>query len=122
MPPPDADEEVEAWRIERLAARRAALGEDDGDGPPIESVPTHDEVGPGTFDCHEALHTASLAMDFVDRHLLDHDAILTNPEWFRLAHRAFEQLFDLYQAIGAAHLGAKDEGRRPNEFTTENDG
>jgi len=29
---------------------------------------------------------------------------LSNPEWFRMAYRAHETLFNLYQTIGAFHL------------------
>jgi len=51
MPPHDTDEEVEAWRIERLAARRSSLGEDDEDGLPIESIQIPSETIRGASLC-----------------------------------------------------------------------
>ncbi len=59
---------------------------------------------PGTFGCHEAMHMASVAMEMVDRHLCEHPAIKGNEAWFHLAGRAFDALFELYQAIGAEHM------------------
>lgn len=32
--------------------------------------------------------------------LLEHDAVRPRPEWWQLAERAHQALFDLYQAIG----------------------
>lgn len=72
---------------------------------------------PGSFGCHEALHTAALLMDVVDQRLCEHPAILANAEWYRLARAAHAKLFDLYQAIGAAHLGSGG-----GEFIAENGG
>ena len=60
---------------------------------------------PGTHGCHEALHVASMLGDFVDEQLCNHPAVLLNPEWYRLASTAQDVLFELYQAIGNAHLG-----------------
>ena len=59
---------------------------------------------PGTFGCHEALHMASVARDFVEEHVCNHPTIGLNPEWEALANKACEALFDLYQAIGREHL------------------
>ncbi|HEV7305191.1 hypothetical protein [Ensifer sp.] len=64
-----------------------------------------EKFSPGTHGCHEALHVASMLGDLVDGRLCDHPAVLMVPEWYALAERAQEALFDLYQAIGAAHLG-----------------
>lgn len=61
---------------------------------------------PGTFGCHEALHMACFLMESVDRELLSHGAVITNPAWFALANQAFASLHALYQAIGAAHVEA----------------
>lgn len=67
---------------------------------------------PGSFGCHEALHTTSVAMDMIDGHVLEHPAIVANPEWFRLAAEAHGALFALYQAIGELHLPAMgDDGK-----------
>ncbi len=59
---------------------------------------------PGTLSYHEALHTASIVMDQADRHLLEHRAIILDPEAYTLAHEAFTALFNLYQHLGAKHL------------------
>ena len=59
---------------------------------------------PGTFGCHEALHMASVARDFVEEHVCNHPTIGLNPEWQALADKACEALFELYQAIGKEHL------------------
>jgi hypothetical protein len=40
----------------------------------------------------------------VGMELLEHRAVILNPEWYQLAHRASDALFELYQAIGGAHL------------------
>lgn len=67
----------------------------------------HDDAAnfaPGTFGCHEAMHMASVLMLMVDENLVESPAVIMNPEWFALAHKAHGALFDLYQAIGAAHI------------------
>ncbi|MBB5573067.1 MULTISPECIES: hypothetical protein [Rhizobium] len=62
------------------------------------------QFAPGTFGCHEAMHTTSLMLDMTDDHLLQHPAILAIPEFYRLAGDVHEALFALYQAIGEKHL------------------
>lgn len=69
-----------------------------------------EKFSPGTHGCHEALHVASMLSALVDERLCDHPAVLLVPEWYALAERAQEALFDLYQAIGAAHLGGENRG------------
>jgi hypothetical protein len=77
----------------------------------------------GSFGFHEAVHTASIVLDLVDDQLLHHPAIAGNDEWFRLAARASEALFNLYQAMGAAQLAVRpaDEGIRPEDLNASND-
>ncbi|MQX70114.1 hypothetical protein [Sinorhizobium meliloti] len=65
---------------------------------------------PGTHGCHEALHVASMLGDLVDGQLCNHPAVLLNPEWYSLAEKAQDALFELYQAIGNAHL--RDSGEQ----------
>lgn len=95
-------EEIEQDRIERLAA-----GADDRESTPEELIA---DFAPGTFGCHEALHTASIVMNLVDERLCEHPAILANPDWYRLASEAHTALYNLYQAIGARHIGDEVEG------------
>ncbi len=82
-------------------------------------------VAPGTFACHEAMHMTSVVMDNIDQHIADHPAIAANPEWFRLATRASETLFRLYEEIASLHLalaGDGDGGTRPENLNSSNDG
>lgn len=77
----------------------------------------------GSFGFHEAVHTTSIVLDLVDDQLLHHPAIAGNSEWFRLAAKASEALFNLYQAMGAAQLATRstDEGKRPEDLNASND-
>src|SRR5947209_6801612 len=54
--------------------------------------------------CHEALHMASVVQDIVERHVLNHPAIVLNPDWYRRAYHASTELAALYQDIGRASL------------------
>ena len=85
--------ESEQQRIEALAER------DSGGDPDWRAC-----SAPGTFGCHEALHVSSLLMDLVATQLLEHEAVVQNSDWYRLADEAHTALFNLYQAIGAVHL------------------
>jgi hypothetical protein len=79
--------------------RQRSLAERDAEEPGWRA-----RYAPGTFGCHEALHMTSVFADTIGFRLLDHGAIIQNPEWYALADRAFQALGDLYQAIGAVHL------------------
>lgn len=68
-----------------------------------------DAYKPGTSGCHELLDRVSLLMDMADRYVVEHPACLARPEWYALADRAAEALRQLYQQVGAEHLGAEDE-------------
>ncbi len=72
--------------------------------------PDAKRFGPGTFGCHEAMDRTSVLMGLVGE-LAEHDAIRLNPQWERLATKAHDALFDLYQKIGMVHLTA-DEWRK----------
>lgn len=61
-------------------------------------------IEPGSFGMHEALHTTSVVMEIVASHVMESPAIVKDPELYRLAHQAHENLFNLYQAIGNEHL------------------
>lgn len=84
----DTDEEIERERQEKLA------GFDDL----VEA-----NFAPGSFGCHEALHTAHLMADTVEGHILNHPAIVLNAAWYRRAHRAVHEIAALYQEIGSLH-------------------
>lgn len=87
-------DEIEAERIERLEQ----LDREHADQPGWR-----ERFAPGSFGCHEALHTASILQAVLDDHLLDHPAVVLDPECFALASRASEALAELYQAIGERH-------------------
>ena len=53
---------------------------------------------------HEALHMSLFLTNAVGTELMEHAAVKENDEWAALAEKAHEALFDLYQAIGGAHL------------------
>lgn len=113
----DTDEEIEAFRLERLEA----LAED----REMAAAELVAESQAGSLRFHEALHTASLVLDFNDRHLADHPAVVANPAVYQLAHKAHEYLFALYQRLGEIdfdHDRPVDEGIRPDQLTSENDG
>lgn len=59
---------------------------------------------PGTLGCHEALHMASRYLEHIDADLVEHPAIMLRSDWYRMAREVHSKLFDLYQAIGKAHL------------------
>jgi hypothetical protein len=61
---------------------------------------------PGSSGCHELLDRTALFADMLEQHLLEHPACLANPEWYLLAEQSAAALRDLYQRIGADHLGA----------------
>lgn len=62
---------------------------------------------PDSYFRHEALHMASFLMDAVDRELMEHDYVKSEPDCRALAEKAHQALFDLYQLIGAKHLEDK---------------
>lgn len=83
------DTEIEKERLTALAATE---------------IEDPDKFIPGSFGCHEALHTASVFMEMVYSHLVVHPTILQDSEFYRHAHDAHDALLKLYQAIGAKHL------------------
>lgn len=93
--PDDTPEELEA---ERLKAIRQL---------DLDTPDWREDFSPGTHGCHEALHVASIYTDNIFRDLAGHPAIVADPKWYSLAMKAGNALFDLYQAIGAVHLGKR---------------
>jgi hypothetical protein len=67
-----------------------------------------DAYRPGTPGCHELLDRTSMLSDVLERHLLEHPACVANPGWYRLAEQAVAALNELYQQVGAEHLGAEE--------------
>ncbi len=71
------------------------------------------ENAPGSFGCHELLDRTAMFADAVERHILDHPACIANSDWYSLADTAATSLRELYQLVGAAHMGADVEASEP---------
>ncbi len=65
----------------------------------IEAIDPADVAVDG-IGYHQALHASYICLDNVDRHLLNDAVILSDPEFFALAEKAHEALFELYQKFG----------------------
>jgi hypothetical protein len=65
-----------------------------------------EQYKPGSFGCHELLDRAAMTSDMVDQLILSHPACLQNAEWYALAEQASTALAELYQRVGAEHMGA----------------
>jgi hypothetical protein len=59
---------------------------------------------PGGFGCHELLDRSHLLCQQIEDWLLSHPSCFQNPDWFKLAFDAADNLHRLYQLVGAAHL------------------
>lgn len=71
----------------------------DMDAPPKKVRSTMSKLD--QFTRHEAMHTASIATDFVSDHLVDHHWIAAHPELKDKAEAIVSSLYDLYRAIAA---------------------
>ena len=88
------DSEVENERLRLLEDAREGMEPD-----------WADSFRPGSFGCHELLDRTSTVGGAVDEMLVSHPSCLLNPEWFALPERAMSALHELYQKVGAVHLG-----------------
>lgn len=68
------------------------------------------QFAPGSFGCHELLDRVARAAEQLERDLLEHPACVANGQWYGLADEAATALHELYQRIGALHLGADAGG------------
>jgi hypothetical protein len=64
-----------------------------------------EQYKPGSFGCHELLDRAALTSDMVEQLILSHPACFQNVEWYALAEQASAALAELYQRVGAEHMG-----------------
>lgn len=87
-------DEVEHERLEQISELAAESGEKWVDG-----------YRPGSPGCHELLDRTALLSDMLERHLLSHPACVANSGWYMLAEQAAAALRELYQQVGAEHLG-----------------
>lgn len=65
-----------------------------------------ERYAPSTLGFHEAVHTASLAADFVARGLLDHPSVVLDPGLYARATAALDALLELHTALTLVHVGA----------------
>jgi hypothetical protein len=97
---------TDALKLEEVEQdRQQILNEAAEDNAPNWS----DQFQPGSFGCHELLDRTALVSDLLQRYVLTHPACAINPNWYALADQAATALCELYQQIGAAHLGEKHE-------------
>lgn len=77
---------------------------------------------PGTLGCHEALHTARMIFELVDKELCEHPAIKLNDEWLNFAAAARGFLMALYLSIGEKHFPDVEDEIKTAINTTERAG
>ena len=65
--------------------------------------------GPGTMGCHELIHILSIAVGFVEDHVVNHGTMELHPTWKKKAERAVAILADLYSTIGQKHFEQSSE-------------
>lgn len=104
----ESDEEIERFRLEQLKEWNEA---EEGSPPGVSDDPASAEYA-------VALHITYIGVDYAARFLMEDHAILSNPNWFRMAYRAHETLFNLYQTIGAYHLSPEGEEQQTTRQTS----
>ena len=102
------DSETESDRLERIEQ----LVGDSGPG-------WSEDYKPGSFGCHELLDRTSTLAEHVEHLILSHPSCVLDPEWYALAESAASALRDLYQRIGAVHLGGDVAGTNQAPMTTD---
>jgi hypothetical protein len=97
----DSEEERQQRLLDIEQERQEKLQEMATDEGPNWS----EDYKPGSFGCHELLDRTLLAGDTVEEFVLSHPACALQREWYELAEQAVSALRELYQRIGAEHLG-----------------
>ncbi|OJU50097.1 MAG: hypothetical protein BGO03_09510 [Mesorhizobium sp. 61-13] len=92
--------EYERDRRKALRERRKSWARD---GIELET-----QFGPGSFGFHEAFHVSNMIVELMQRELLDHSAVLLDPEWYALVRSAQDSLYQAYLHAGRAHNGPTD--------------
>lgn len=100
-------EEIENVRLSIIAAHHET---EDGDKNPNWLEELEEISEPGSFGYHEAVHTLSIQMDMLERHLMEHPAILMDKHAFAQAYEAHHMLFELYTHLAARHIAADATG------------
>lgn len=94
------EREYEEERLAMIKERRQAEGE----GPDRRTLETR--FGPGSFGCHEALHTNNLVVELIEQQLLRHSAVLLDPFWYGKIREAQSLLYRAYSDMAQRHLDA----------------
>jgi len=76
------------------------------------------QPGRDVFNEHEALHTASIASDFFNRHLAEQRAVEANPKLRAAADHISTALWEFYQMCGAEFLSESSGSRLPPDDPT----
>jgi len=90
---PNTDEAIEASRHERLKELRASRR----------------VIGPDDHDREQPAQAALSLMQAIDDQLAGHPAIVSDPELYRLAYRAFANLFQLHRVLAGQASAAPPE-------------
>lgn len=102
------DDQYEADRFAALKERWQAQAE----GPDRRSLQS--QFGPGSFGCHEAVHTTLLVVELIEQQLANHCAVLLDPSWYMNVREAQAILHRAYSAAAQKHLDAPmPTGDRP---------
>jgi hypothetical protein len=109
---PSSDEEIEQARLETLSQ----LKEDLEDQPWEEVEALH---RPGGHGYHSALHTIQLYMDGLERHVLANPAVAMDPNSFRAAFRANEELAETFRELASIALDEAMAGTELDEDEEE---
>ena len=64
---------------------------------------------PGTFGCHELMHTISVMERTWDENVLEHSSCIMNKKWFKKAAKITEKMYQLYNDVATAHLSDESE-------------
>jgi hypothetical protein len=105
---PSSDEEIEQARLETLQQLK-----DDLEDQPWEDVEALHR--PGGHGFHSALHTIQLYMDGLERHVLANPAVAMDPDTYRAAFRANEELAETFRELASIALDEAMGGTEENE-------
>ena len=110
---PSSDEEIEQARLETLQQ----LKEDLEDQPWEDVEALH---RPGGHGFHSALHTIQLYMDGLERHVLANPAVAMDPDTYRAAFHANEELAETFRELASIALdeamgGPEEDEEGPDE-------
>jgi hypothetical protein len=98
--------EYEKQRRKELRERRKAWQRD--------GISMEEQFGPGTHGCHEAFHVSHMIVELIQKELLEHSAVLLDPEWYAQVAEAQDSLYQAYLHAGRFHLDTPKENKPEN--------